>query len=150
MYQLTDEKIIERVIEGGPLTSEVENEISQIQEQGVRELLQEAISLYKQPYPGAHKNAVEKIWDAFERLKSYYTTMDKKASASQIVNDIAGGQTEFIALFDEEFRALTKIGNDYRIRHHETNKVDITDDRHYDYFFNRCLSVISLAIQYLK
>ena len=150
LYQLTDEKIIERIVEGGPLTSEVENEISQIQEQGVRELLQEAIALYKQPYPRAHKNAVEKIWDAFERLKSYYTMMDKKASASQIVNDMADGQAEFVALFDEEFRALTKIGNDYRIRHHETNKVDITDDRHYDYFFNSCLSVISLAIQYLQ
>ena len=43
-----------------------------------------------------------------------------------------------------------KYYNDYRIRHHETDKVEITDVRYYDYFFNRCLSLIALAIQYLQ
>jgi hypothetical protein len=76
--------------------------------------------------------------------------MDKKASVAKIVDDMANSRVEFSTIFDEEFRALTKIGNDFRIRHHETNKTDITDSRHYDYFFNRCLSLIALAIQYLK
>lgn len=76
--------------------------------------------------------------------------MDKKSSVEKIVNDMAGGQAAYISLFDEEFRALTRLGNDFRIRHHETNKIDITDIHHYDYFFNRCLSLISLAIQYLE
>lgn len=62
---------------------------------------------------------------------------------------MAGGKTEYITMFDAEFIELTKIGNNFRIRHHETNKIDITDVRHYDYFFNRCLSMIALAIQYL-
>ena len=96
------------------------------------------------------KDAVEKLWDALERLKTYYTTLDKKASVTQIVNAIASGQTSYIDLFNLEFKALTDIGNNYRIRHHETNKIDITDIRHYDYFFNRCLSLIGTAIQYLK
>ena len=52
--------------------------------------------------------------------------------------------------FDTEFQALTKIGNNFRIRHHETDKVEITDVRHYDYFFNRFLSLIALALQYLE
>ena len=56
--------------------------------------------------------------------------MDKKASATKIVSDIAGGQTDYIALFNAEFKALTDIGNNFRIRHHETNKIDITDIRH--------------------
>ena len=76
--------------------------------------------------------------------------MDKKTSATKIVNDIANGQADFIALFNTEFKALTDIGNNFRIRHHETNKIDITDIRHFDYFFNRCLSLIGLAIQYLE
>ncbi|MEK4670674.1 hypothetical protein [Niallia sp. FSL R7-0271] len=63
---------------------------------------------------------------------------------------MSNGKSEFITIFDAEFRALTDIGNSFRIRHHETNKIDITDNRHYDYFFNRCLSLIALAIQYLK
>ena len=76
--------------------------------------------------------------------------MNKAKSAEKIVNDIAAGQVPYVTLFDTEFRALTKIGNDFRIRHHETDKVEITDVRYYDYFFNRCLSLIALAIQYLQ
>ena len=49
-----------------------------------------------------------------------------------------------------EFKELTTIGNNFRIRHHETNKIDIVDIRHYDYFFNRCLALIALALQYLQ
>ena len=102
------------------------------------------------PYPESTRDAVEKTWDAFERLKTYYTTIEKKASASKIVADMADGNQNYTALFNAEFKALTEIGNDYRIRHHETNKIDITDPRYYDYFFNRCLSLIALAIQYLQ
>ena len=57
---------------------------------------------------------------------------------------------DFVKLFDTEFKALTDIGNSFRIRHHETDRTDITDIRYYDYFFNRCLSLIALAIQYLE
>ena len=52
--------------------------------------------------------------------------------------------------FNDEFNKLTKIGNDFRIRHHETYKIDIQDIRHYDYFFNRCLALIATALQYLQ
>ncbi|MCT0449644.1 hypothetical protein EFK69_10865 [Lactococcus lactis subsp. lactis] len=52
-------------------------------------------------------------------------------------------------LFNNEFRALTEIGNNFRIRHHETNKIDIIDIKYYDYLFNRCMSLIALVIQYL-
>lgn len=149
LYSLSDFGMVERVSEDGVLSKEIENRVDQVSEKGLKELLQEAILLYKTPGPQARRDSVEKIWDALERLKSYYTTMDKKASASKIVNDMAGGRTDFVALFNDEFMALTKIGNNYRIRHHETDKIDITDSKHYDYFFNRCLSLIALAIHYL-
>lgn len=92
---------------------------------------------------------MEKIWDALERLKTYYTTLDKKASAQKVVSKMASGNSAYEQLFNDEFSALTKMGNMYRIRHHETDKIDITDNRYYDYFFNRCLSLIVLAIQCL-
>jgi hypothetical protein len=92
----------------------------------------------------------EKIWDALERLKTYYVVYNKKNSVKKIVNDMANGQEDFVNLFNTEFKALTDIGNDYRIRHHETNKIDITDSRYYDYFFNRCLSLMALSVQYLE
>lgn len=150
LYVLNDEKQIERIVEYTPLTQEIENNISQIKEDETRKLLQEAIRIYKSPYPDAPRDATEKIWDAFERLKTYYTNLDKKHSADKIVNNMSNGQQPFIELFDKEFKELREIGNKYRIRHHETDQIDITDLRHYDYFFNRCLSLIALAIQYLE
>lgn len=149
LYELTDEKIIERIVENSPLTKEIENNFAAVHEIGTRDLLKDAIALYKTPNPTARQDSVEKIWDAFERLKTYYTSLNKRDSSAKIVNDMANGNSNFINLFNDEFKTLTKIGNDYRIRHHETNKIDITDVRYYDYLFNRCLSLIAPAIEYL-
>lgn len=149
LYELTDEKIIERIVENSPLTAEIENSFITIHEQGTRELLKDAVALYKTPNPAARQDSVEKIWDALERLKTYYTTLDKKRSSEKILNDMANSRDDFVDLFNAEFKTLTDIGNKYRIRHHETNKIDIIDIRYYDYLFNRCLSLIALAIQYL-
>lgn len=149
LYELTDEKIVERIVENSPLTTEIENSFVTVHEVGTRDLLKDAVSLYKTPNPTARQDSVEKIWDALERLKTYYTTLDKKHSTEKIVNDIAGGNKGFVDLFNDEFKMLTSIGNKYRIRHHETDKIDITDAQYYDYLFNRCLSLIALAIKYL-
>ncbi len=95
--------------------------------------------------------AVEKLWDVFERLKTYYSpTLDKKKSVNKIIEDMGGNKQPFIELFEKEFKELTALGNNYRIRHHETTKTDIEDERHYKYFYKRCLSLISTAIQYLN
>ena len=98
------------------------------------------------------KVAVEKIWDALERLKSNYATKDseKKTSAEKIVNDMSHSHPEYHAIFEDEFFRLTDIGNKHRIRHHEMNKIEIIDSNYYDYFFNRCLSLIDLAIKYIQ
>lgn len=82
-------------------------------------------------------------------MKTYCRDLDIQQSANRIVADMAGGSDDYKKLLGEEFDKLTKIGNNFRIRHHETNKIEITDVRYYDYFFNRCLSLIALAVQYL-
>lgn len=150
LYELNADLQVERIVENSPLTPAIESAVSGVKEVGTRELLQEAILLHRSPYPTDIRNATEKLWDAFERLKTYYTTMSKRDSAAKIVFDMSVGGTDYSSLFDTQFRALTTIGNTFRIRHHETDKVEITDIRYYDYFFNRCLSLIALAIQYLQ
>jgi len=118
-----------------------------IQETGLKELLQEATKYYDE---GNFKIAVEKLWDAFERLKTYYSPpLDKKKSINKIITDMGSNKDPYKELFDKEFHELTAIGNNFRIRHHETTKTDIEDNRHLDYFYKRCLSLISVAIQYL-
>jgi hypothetical protein len=129
--------------------SQIKNSaLTPIQEVGLKELLQEATKYYDE---GNLKIAVEKIWDAFERLKTYYSpSLDKKKSVTQIIHLMSYNKESYRELFEKEFSELTKIGNNFRIRHHETTKVDIEDVRHYDYFYKRCLSLISIAIQYLN
>ena len=150
LYELNTNLQVDRIVENSPLTPEVEATVATVKEPGTLELLQEAVLLHKSPYPADIRDASEKIWDAFERLKTYYTALNKRDSAAKIVNDMSGGQSDYAVLFDTEFKALTTIGNSYRIRHHETDKIEINDIRYYDYFFNRCLSLIALAIQYLQ
>lgn len=123
-------------------------EISAIPEKGLRELLMEAESYYNK---GNKQIAVEKLWDAFERLKTYYSpALDKARSANRIIDDMSGSNADFKSMYEIEFKALTTIGNNFRIRHHETTKIDITDNRQYDYFYKRCLALVSVAILYLE
>lgn len=149
-FYLSDRGLIEIRNDFEVLTPEFINRVEKISEPGLRELLEEAIEKHMQPTAQAHRDSVEKIWDAFERLKTYHKDLDKKHSMEKIISDMSGNQPAFIEMFDAEFKALTIIGNQYRIRHHETNTNDITDLRHYDYFFNRCLSLIQTAILYLE
>lgn len=93
----------------------IEEGIGKLEETGLRELLDEAIALHRQPRVSAHKDAVEKIWDALERLKTHYISLDMKDSATKVVNDISNGKTDFAMLFSTEFKALTDIGNNFRI-----------------------------------
>ena len=149
LYVLTDNRIVERVVENTPLTQEMEDNFDKVKEKGIKDLLKDAIELYKTPNHAARQDSIEKIWDALERLKTYYDS-DKKRSVSQIVDDMAHQDANYQELFDREFRALTDIGNQNRIRHHETDKIEIIDEKYCDYLFNRCLSLIALAVQYLK
>ena len=116
-----------------------------INEAGLEELISIAEDLYNK---GNYSYAVEKIWDAFERIKTYYyPTLDKKKSVEKIINDISYGNEHIKKMFDIEFKVLTDIGNSYRIRHHEKNKIDISNDLYYEYFYKRCLSLISILLK---
>jgi hypothetical protein len=121
-----------------------------IKEPGLKELVEHATSLYRSDNISDKQIAVEKLWDAFERLKTYYSSLDKKKSAEKLVNDISNGNNNYIIFFNEEFLKLTVIGNQFRIRHHETDKIDIADINYFDYFYRRCFALIDLALKYLK
>lgn len=123
-------------------------DVSAISEKGLKELINEADTHY---LAGNKQIAVEKLWDAFERLKTYYSpALDKAHSANKIIDDMSCSEPNYKALYEAEFKALTVIGNGFRIRHHETTKIDIIDSRQYDYFYKRCLALISVAILYLE
>ena len=93
--------------------------------------------------------ALEKIWDAYERIKTYYSNegLNKKQSATKLVNSLSDNfDKKFI---DSEFKELTTIGNGYYIRHHEIGKKALTHE-HRNYFFFRMLSLIDLCLVFLN
>jgi hypothetical protein len=90
--------------------------------------------------------SLEKLWDAWERLKTVEQGKDKKAKASALLDRV----TEEPALrqtIEEEAIALTGIGNKFMIRHTETDKVPITASVHVDYLFHRMFSLLRLLLR---
>lgn len=150
LYELKDNGEIERVVLNAAVIEEVKNNLKTIQDRGLRELVDDALSLYLKPGPKYIENAVEKIWDAFERAKTYYVGLDKRESSNKLISTITEEQKEMVEVMNKEFKELTDLGNSFRIRHHETDKIDFVSDNHREYFFNRCLALISLVLKYIK
>lgn len=149
-YILTDNKCIERIVDNNAVFEVAEEIVRDLKEQGAKDLIKEALQLYKSPRPESRRDAMEKIWDAFERVKTYYTDLNKKQSTQKIIKDIADGNDAYCELIEKEYRELTDIGNTFRIRHHETDKINITNPDYYDYFFERCLALVMLSVKYLE
>ncbi|MBA5937977.1 MULTISPECIES: AbiJ-NTD4 domain-containing protein [Leuconostoc] len=151
LYLLTDDKKIERIDDYGTVTPQIEKSFEFGNDQILKKILNQAVELYKSPDIQSRKYSVEKLWDAYERLKSYYDLSGGKKhnSINTIINQIAGENEEFLNLLNIEFKALTDYGNKFSIRHSERSQVEISDEQHYDYLFNRCLSLIALALHYL-
>jgi hypothetical protein len=148
LFVLTNNKIVERNLEHSVISPSLEKDIQNIQEPGIKQLLNDAIIFIRKPNLLERQSGLEKIWDAFERIKTYYPDLNKKDSAEEIINNISPNE-DLREIITDEFRELTKIGNGYRIRHHETGKKEIPPE-FIDYFFNRCLSLIALTIKYLN
>ena len=148
LYRLNEHMEIERILEQSTVINELEDTIGNVQEPGLKDLLEEAVNLFRKPKPSMNSLAIEKIWDAFERMKSLLDK-DKKASAKMVVDIMSANQDEFRDLLDKEFETLTIIGNKFQIRHHEKTKTAIADENHCDYLFNRCAALILLGLKFL-
>ena len=92
------------------------------------------------------KEALEKLWDSWERLKTVESGKDKLAQVTAIL-DKAASEPNFRKQLDDEAKLLTWIGNNFMIRHTETNKTPITESAHVDYLFHRMFAMIRLLLR---
>lgn len=150
LYEMDDNGEIKRVVSNQETLKNLQNNAESLKDSGLKELIKESVLLYLKPGDSNIQLALEKIWDAFERVKTYYPNLDKKESSLKVIDEVSLGQNDFKELIHSEFVELTKIGNRFRIRHHETDKVDFIDNSHKEYLFNRCSSLLSLCINCLK
>lgn len=88
---------------------------------------------------------VEKLWDAFERLKTIRST-NKKESIENIISHITNNDKELSEMLTKEFNELTNIGNSYSIRHHEINQKKLPNIYYVEYLYFRLLSLVSCVI----
>jgi hypothetical protein len=92
------------------------------------------------------RESLEKLWDAWERLKTMEQGKDKKARTTALL-DRAATEPNLRQRLDEEAVALTQIGNQFMIRHMETDKIPISDSAHVDYLFQRMFALVRLLLK---
>ncbi|MDF2916253.1 MAG: hypothetical protein K0S70_470 [Microbacterium sp.] len=83
--------------------------------------------------------AIEKLWDGFERLKSIDDPANKKNSATLLLANIPDAAVR--GVIEEEMFALTKLGNNFHIRHWESDKHPVPADAQ-DYLATRMVNLI--------
>lgn len=144
-YTLTDAGQIERVI-SLPLNLIIYR-VVHTKDTELNRLVSDATGKIRLPKLEDRKLALEKLWDAFERSKTYFFDdgkVDKRKSLHRVLDKLSGNDTNFRQLLNDECLALTKIGNDYQIRHFEKDRIAIENSDEIDYLFYRMFSYINL------
>lgn len=109
-------------------------------------LLDEACAAFLDPSPQAHRRAIDRLWDAWERAKTVQA-QDKRVGAGLMLDGAATPGSPFRALLEREAKELTDIGNQFHIRHHETTKTPLDEALHVDYLFHRMLAMLQLVLR---
>jgi hypothetical protein len=115
-------------------------------DQKLDELLEAARAKFLDPKPGVRMESLEKLWDAFERLKTLEPGQDKRASANALIEKSALEPT-FKDMLVAEAKSLTDIGNTFHIRHSEKSQVELKSEAHVDYLFHRLFAFIWLLLR---
>ena len=144
-FEMNDDGIMLRL--GPPvLTTVLKNATFTTGDRTLDELLEDARQKFIAPNLKVRKEALEKLWDAFERLKTLETAKDKKASIAALLHK-ALPDADMRNRVDKEMAELTEVGNTYMIRHTEVGKKPITKSEQIDYFFQRTFGVVRLLLK---
>lgn len=133
-------------------SNDLMNKQDEVQEDTkINEIIEES-KLYMRSDDSSKKQiALEKIWDVFERLKTVYEEEgSKKNKIENLIDKISYGSESNKTMLNNEFLELTRIGNDYQIRHFEKEKHEIPSNEFREYLYFRMLSLISFCIQESK
>ncbi|MBT0993903.1 hypothetical protein KIN34_06335 [Cellulomonas sp. DKR-3] len=105
------------------------------------ELIGEARSLYTSHRASDRAVALERLWDAFERLKTIdLPGGDKKLSIEKLLSNL---DATWRPTIEAEMTTLTNLGNNFAIRHHETRTTPVPEGSASDYLFARMGALIT-------
>lgn len=108
-------------------------------------LLEGARRRFLAPRQEDRRDGLEKLWDAFERIKTLEGS-DKRASADALLDHAARPGSKLRSMLAVEAKALTDIGNTHRIRHAETSQEPLETSFQVDYVFLRLFAFIHLVL----
>ena len=109
-------------------------------------MLESARKKFLDPDSIVRREALEKLWDAWERLKTLLPGADKKAGVTALL-DKASLEVRFRGILETDARQLTDIGNSFQIRHSETSQFPLTESAHVDYLFHRLFGLVWLLLK---
>jgi hypothetical protein len=109
-------------------------------------MLDEARRKFSDRGPLVRREALERLWDAWERLKSLADPANKKRSVKLIL-DAAAQEPSLRARLEQEAVELNSIGNSHLIRHAEVDQVPVIDVDQVDYLFHRLFAMIQLMLR---
>jgi hypothetical protein len=145
-YELTAEGQARRLLPQ-PLAEALSRTLFQTGDAETDRLLEAARRRIASPKPDERQDAIEKLWDAFERLKTLEPGRDKRVQADALLDRAATPGTQLRQLLADEAAALTRIGNSFRIRHSEASQEILTADMHIDYLFARLFAFVRLVLK---
>lgn len=144
-YELNGEGHIVRI--GAPILHEIlAATVFATGDDTLDSMLEAARAKFIDPDPNINHEGMERLWDAWERLKTLEPGKDKKSSANALL-DKAASAPMFRQLLEKEAVELTRIGNDHLIRHSEISKELIATSAHVSYLFYRLFALIHLLLQ---
>lgn len=109
-------------------------------------MLDECRAKFSDRNPLVRREALERLWDGWERLKSLADPGDKKGSI-KIILDATAAEPSLRARLEGEATELNSIGNSHLIRHSEVNQVPVIDVDQVDYLFHRLFAMIQLILR---
>ncbi len=108
-------------------------------------MLEESRRKFSDPDPLIRREALERLFDSWERIKTLAD--NNKAKSAKLVLDRASPDPAFRQLLDKEAFELREIGNSYLLRHHERSQTPVIDADHVDYLFHRLYALVDLVIR---
>lgn len=110
-------------------------------------LLEAARHRFLSPKSEDRQDALEKLWDAFERLKTLEPGVNKRVQTDALLDRVAAPGSRFREALTLEATALTSIGNSFRIRHSETTQEALTSPEQVDYLFTRMFAYVRVLLK---
>jgi hypothetical protein len=109
-------------------------------------LLEYARIAITSPSIDRRRDGLEKLWDAFERMKTLEPGCDKRATAEAMLDRVVSGPV-FRNLLGAKTKSLTDAGNTLRIRHAEINQEILQNPDEVDYLYIRMFGLVRLLLR---